>query len=205
MNTVIAIDGPAGSGKSTVARLLAERLGLSFLDTGAMYRAVTALAIRRGIDVTDEDALTSLASTVDITTTPRVIINDLDVTEEIRTSEINSTVSMVAAVAGVREAMVRRQREFAERQPRGTVVEGRDIGTVVFPQATLKVFLTAELAVRETRRAGEGSDSIASRDLLDSSRASSPLRIDADAIELDTTHLTVEQVVGEISAWLKAH
>ena len=124
-------------------------------------------------------------------------------TDEIRSERVNSAVSIVAAVPGVREAMVARQREFAQQQDSGTVVEGRDIGTVVFPQASLKVFLTASLEVREQRRAGEGPDSIARRDHIDSSRSASPLRIDEGAIELDTTHLTIEQVVEEITQWLK--
>jgi cytidylate kinase len=170
-----------------------------------MYRAVTALALSQGIELSDEDSLTSLAATVEISTVPRVLINGEDVTEVIRLQPVNSAVSVVAAVPGVREAMVHRQREFAEQQSTGTVVEGRDIGTVVFPHARLKVFLTADLAVREQRRAGEGADSIAQRDHIDSSRAASPLRIDDDAIELDTTHLTVEQVVEEIATWLKEH
>ena len=203
MSTVIAIDGPAGSGKSTVARLLADLLGFAFLDTGAMYRAVTALALRQGVAFDDTGGLTELATSSHITTIPRVTINGEDVTDEIRSERVNSAVSIVAAVPGVREAMVARQREFAQQQESGTVVEGRDIGTVVFPQASLKVFLTASLEVREQRRAGEGSDSIARRDHIDSSRSASLLRIDEGAIELDTTHLTIEQVVEEIAQWLK--
>ena len=187
----------------TVARLLADRLGFAFLDTGAMYRAVTALALRQSVAFDDTSGLTELATSSHITTIPRVTINGEDVTDEIRSERVNSAVSIVAAVPGVREAMVARQREFAQQQDSGTVVEGRDIGTVVFPQASLKVFLTASLEVREQRRAGEGPDSIARRDHIDSSRSASPLRIDEGAIELDTTHLTIEQVVEEIAQWLK--
>lgn len=200
---VIAIDGPAGSGKSSVARALAAALGWSFLDTGAMYRAVTVEALRRGIDVHDEAALGELASDVEISTLPRVIVNGRDVEDEIRSDEVNVAVSAVAANAAVRRQMVRRQRQFADVQPLGTVVEGRDITTVVFPSATLKVFLTASLEERARRRGDEGEASVARRDDADTTRMASPLRQADDAIVLDTTGRNVDDAVEEIIQWLK--
>jgi cytidylate kinase len=200
---VIAIDGPAGSGKSSVARALAAELGWSFLDTGAMYRAVTVEALRQGVDVFDEGAMGELAREVHLTTLPRVSVNDRDVEDEIRTETVNDAVSIVAANALVRRQMVRRQREFADAQPLGTVVEGRDITTVVFPNATLKVFLTASLEERARRRGEEGEASVARRDVADSTRVASPLRQAHDALVLDTTGRDVGDAVEEIIQWLK--
>lgn len=202
-SNVIAIDGPAGSGKSTVAKGVAEALGWAFLDTGAMYRAVTCEALARGIDVYDEDAMSELAKGVTLTTLPRVSVNGRDVEDEIRSDPVNVAVSVVAANPMVREAMVNRQREFASLEERGTVVEGRDITTVVFPEATLKVYLTASLEERERRRGEEVEGSVARRDQADSTRETSPLRQADDAVVLDTTGRTVEDVVGEIIQCLK--
>lgn len=202
---VIAIDGPAGSGKSTVARALAHALGWSFLDTGAMYRAVTREALVRGIDVADEVAMAEVASQVTLTTLPRVTVDGRDVEDEIRTESVNQAVSIVAANPLVRQFMVTRQREIAAAQPVGTVVEGRDITTVVFPEATLKVFLTASLAERAARRGEEGADSVARRDRADSTREASPLRRADDALVLDTTGRNVKDVVEEIVRCLKIH
>jgi cytidylate kinase len=200
---VIAIDGPAGSGKSSVARALASTLGWSFLDTGAMYRAVTVEALRRRIDVHDEVAMGELASDVELSTLPRVMVNGRDVEDDIRSDEVNVAVSAVAANALVRRQMVRRQREFADAQPLGTVVEGRDITTVVFPNATLKVFLTASLEARARRRGDEGEASVARRDDADITRVASPLRQADDALVLDTTGRNVDAAVEEIIQWLK--
>ena len=195
---VIAIDGPAGSGKSTVARALAQHLGWSFLDTGAMYRAVTCEAIQRGLNVQDVAALTSLARSITIATRPRVSVDGRDVEEAIRTDEVNELVSIVAANAGVREEMVARQRQWASEEPVGTVVEGRDITTVVFPHATLKVYLTASAEERAQRRGDESAASVARRDAADTSRSTSPLRQADDAIVVDTTGRQVDDVVKEI-------
>lgn len=200
---VIAIDGPAGSGKSSVARALATALGWSFLDTGAMYRAVTVEALGRGIDVSDEEAMGELAHEVQLATLPRVSVNGRDVEDEIRTESVNDAVSIVAANTLVRRQMVSRQREFADAQPLGTVVEGRDITTVVFPNATLKVFLTASLEERARRRGEEGEASVARRDAADSTREASPLRQADDALVLDTTGRNVGDAVEEIIQWLK--
>ncbi len=200
---VIAIDGPAGSGKSSVARALAGALGWSFLDTGAMYRAVTVEALGQGVDLTDEDAVGDLAREVRLTTLPRVTVNGRDVEDVIRTDEVNVAVSRVAANPIVRAQMVTRQREFADAQLLGTVVEGRDITTVVFPNATIKVYLTASLEERARRRGEEGEASVARRDDADTSRVASPLRQADDALVLDTTGRKVEDVVEEIIQCLK--
>jgi cytidylate kinase len=200
---VIAIDGPAGSGKSTVARTVAELLGWSFLDTGAMYRALTCEALFRGIEVHDAVAVAGVADDVSLTTLPRVTVNGRDVEDEIRGDEINAAVSVVAANPEVRASMVARQRAFAAAQPLGTVVEGRDITTVVFPHASIKVFLTASLEERARRRGDEGEDSVARRDEADATRAASPLRQADDALVLDTTGRDVEDVAQEIVQWLK--
>ena len=202
---VVAIDGPAGSGKSTVAKAVASELGWSFLDTGAMYRAVTVAAFRHGVELSDVESMGALARTLEIETLPRVTINGDDVEDEIRSAETNVGVSVVAATPAVRAALVDRQREWAARQPVGTVVEGRDITTVVFPDARLKVFLTASLEERARRRDDDGQDSIARRDAADASRDVSPLRQAEDAIVIDTTGRSVEDVVKEIVECLKSH
>ena len=202
-NEIVAIDGPAGSGKSSVARAVAERLGWAFLDTGAMYRALTSEALFRGIAIDDQDAIGELARSVELVTSPMVRVNGRDVEEEIRSEPINIAVSVVAANPQVREAMVERQREMARQQPKGTVVEGRDIATVVFPNATLKVYLTATLAERSRRRGEEGVESVVRRDEADSTREASPLRQADGAVVLDTTSRTIDEVVGEIIRCLK--
>lgn len=202
MTRVVAIDGPAGSGKSTVAKALAEALTWSYLDTGAMYRAVTAEALHLGINPSHVRDVEQLARRASISTIPTVTINGRDVGAEIRTTAVNEAVSVVAANAGVRTAMVALQRLFAGQQPRGTVVEGRDITTVVFPDATLKVFLTADLAERARRRGEESAESVARRDHLDSSRDVSPLRQAEDALVIDTTNRAIASIVEEIVLWL---
>ncbi|MHB2027621.1 MAG: (d)CMP kinase [Acidimicrobiales bacterium] len=200
---VIAIDGPAGSGKSTVARAVADELRWSFLDTGAMYRALTLEARHRGIDVHDDDALEQLAAQVELSTLPRVCVNGRDVHDEIRSEWVNVAVSVVAANARVRQHMVERQRAFAESQPLGTVVEGRDIATVVFPHAALKVYLTATLDERARRRDDEDAQSLSRRDASDATRSASPLRQAHDALVLDTTERSVSDIVKEIVEWFQ--
>ena len=203
MKDIIAIDGPAGSGKSTVARAVADALGWSFLDTGAMYRALTAEVLRRGLDPRDVEAVAEIGATATITTVPRVVINGVDVEEIIRSEPVNVAVSAIAANPAVRRAMVTRQRAWAAAQPVGTVVEGRDIATVVFPDARLKVYLTASLDERARRRGDEGVQSVARRDSADRDRVASPLRQASDAVVIDTTDLSIDQVVEEIVRWLK--
>ncbi len=204
---VIAIDGPAGSGKSTVARLLAERLGLEYLDTGAMYRGVTFAALRRGIDPADTEPVEHLAWSVELeVTTEHVRVDGVDATIEIRGPEVSRAVSLVAANPGVRTEMVRRQREWANERG-GGVLEGRDIGTVVFPDAVLKVYLSARPEVRAERRAAEVSDldyetvaaDMARRDALDQGRDTAPLRRADGALELDTSDMTVDEIVAELA------
>ncbi len=200
---IIAIDGPAGSGKSTVAAALAQRLGWSVLDTGAMYRALTVEVLRRGLDVHDQAAVAEVARSSEIRTRPRVSINGRDVHDDIRSETVNAAVSAVAANADARAAMVQRQRAVADAERGGLVVEGRDITTVVFPDARLKIYLTATLDERARRRAEEGQDSVARRDHADASRTASPLRQADDATIVDTTGLSVDQVVEEIVRCLK--
>ena len=195
---IIGIDGPAGSGKSTVARAVAERLGWTYLDTGAMYRAVTVLAMRAGVDLADEAAVLALAATADIALRPVVLLNGEDVSVALRTPETNEGVSIVASLPLVRAAMGERQRAMAAAESHGVVVEGRDITTVVFPEAPTKIFLTASLEERAKRRGDETSASIARRDQADESREASPLRQAADAHVIDTTGLTITEVVEEI-------
>ena len=200
---IIAIDGPAGSGKSTVARGVAQALGWTFLDTGAMYRALTCEALHTGIDVHDTVAMSELAASASITTVPRVTINGRDVEDELRSEPVNVAVSVVAINPEVRASMVVRQREIADAQDIGTVVEGSDITTVVFPNATLKVYLTASLEERSRRRGDESTESVARRDHVDSTRETSPLRQAPDALMIDTTGRRVNDVVGEIVECLK--
>jgi cytidylate kinase len=207
---VIAIDGPAGSGKSTVARRLAERLALHYLDTGAMYRAVTFAALRRGIDPTDVDDVAKLVGDLEIVVGEQTVeVDGVDATIEIRGPEVTRAVSEVAANPAVRAELRRRQREWAVEHD-GGVIEGRDIGSVVFPDAELKVYLTAHPEVRASRRAGEVRDldyevvaaDLARRDALDQGREHSPLTQADDAVTVDTTDRGIDQIVDEIMALL---
>jgi len=203
---VIAIDGPAGAGKSTVARALATRLGFTYLDSGAMYRCVALAALRRGADPDDGEAMTALAEGVSISLDgERVGLDGEDVSAAIRAPAVSETSSRVSVHPGVREAMVERQRQMiaAGRY----VAEGRDIGTVVSPDAPLKVFLTASPEERARRRAaqtGEDPEAVLAaqrkRDDRDESREHSALRAAEDAVELDTTESGSEEVVARIAA-----
>ena len=205
---VIAIDGPAGAGKSTVGRLLADRLGLTYLDTGAMYRAVAFAAIRGGIDPVDAGPVAALAGRIDLQMGDgRVVVDGVDATVEIRGPEVSRAVSTVAANPEVRAEMRARQRMWALERG-GGVIEGRDIGSVVFPDAVVKVFLTASPEERARRRAQEMTElefdqvasDLARRDARDENRADSPLHAASDADVVDTTGLTIDEVVGRISA-----
>jgi cytidylate kinase len=204
---VVAIDGPSGSGKSTVARAVAARLGLEYLDSGAMYRAVAFLAIRHGVDPDDSPAVIELARAMDLRMGDNVIVDGVDATIEIRSPEVTRAVSAVAAIPEVRNELVLRQREWVEGRG-GAVVEGRDIGSVVFPGADLKVYLTADDAERASRRSKEMLEleydqvaaDMAKRDQLDSTRASSPLLVAPDAVYIDTTDRDIADVVDEVSA-----
>ena len=210
---VIALDGPSGTGKSTVARSLARRLGARYLDTGAMYRAVTALVLRRGVDPSDAEAVVAALDDADLRlstdpTDDTVSIGGEDVTTRIRTAEVTKAVSAVSAIAPVRKQMVDQQRALIGTG--GIVVEGRDIASVVWPQAEVKVYLTASPEVRAARRAGElvSADvsavaaDLARRDRLDSTRAVSPLVHADGAVELDTSDLDVDGVIDAIVAMI---
>jgi cytidylate kinase len=207
---VIAIDGPAASGKSTTAKHVAERLGYLHIDTGAMYRAITLRVLEEGIPLDDEKRIRELAERCEIqlVRTPdslRVYLDGRDVTKEIRTPEVTRAVSTVSSYQAVREVLVREQRRMAAQG--GVVLEGRDIGTTVFPQADLKVFMIAGVRERARRRRKELEQlgvqtdeamlakEIEERDRLDSTRTASPLQKASDAIELDTSNLTIEQQV----------
>jgi CMP/dCMP kinase len=210
----IAIDGPAGAGKSTVAKIVANRLGLVYIDTGAMYRALTWKALAQKVDLLDEQRLTELAGCTEITLAlapsgPIIVsCDDQDVSEEIRNQEVTGAVSTVASVAGVRRRMVELQQKMAAQG--GVVMDGRDIGTHVLPNAEYKFFLTATLQQRARRRwlelkaKGQQIDlavleqQIAERDRLDSSRETAPLVAAADAIWIDTDTLSIEEVVEKI-------
>ena len=202
---VIAIDGPAGAGKSTVGRALARRLGLEYLDTGAMYRAVAFTALRQGVPVTDDDAVADLARAMELSVSDDgVFVDGVDATLDIRGREVTEAVSAVAANTPVREELRARQRQWADERG-GGVIEGRDIGTVVFPDAALKLFITANPRTRAERRVLEiGGDvdevagSIVERDRRDMSRLDGPLRAADGAAVVDTTGLTVDEVVDLI-------
>ena len=202
---VVALDGPAGAGKSTVARAVAARLGVEYLDTGAMYRAVTFAVLRRGVSVTDTVEVARLATVIDLDiSTTSVVVDGVDATAAIRGREVTDAVSAVAANQAVRTVLVDRQRAWVAARG-GGVVEGRDIATVVFPDAALKLFVTASPRVRAERRVAEtGGDvaeveaSIIERDRRDSTRDSSPLLLADDAIELDTSDLDIDEVVAEV-------
>jgi cytidylate kinase len=206
---VIAIDGPAGAGKSTVGRVLADRLSVGYLDTGAMYRAMTFAALRRGVVEGDLDAVAAMAPEVDMSIEEgAVIVDGVDATAAIRGREVTEAVSQISANPAVRQVLVERQRAWVQAHG-GGVVEGRDIGTVVFPDADLKLFITASPRVRAERRVRElGGDvaeveaSIIKRDRLDSSRADSPLAEADDAVTVDTTGMSIDEVVAHIMEML---
>ena len=211
---VVAIDGPSGSGKSTVARGVASQLGLRYLDTGAMYRAITWLALHREVPLADAQALTQLAETADLEVSSgpepvSITAEGTDVTIAIRGADVTAAVSAVSAVPGVRAAMVRRQREAIGEG--GIVVEGRDIGTTVAPDAPVKVFLTADESARARRRARETAaavadtrEALAERDRLDASRVTSPLTQAPDAVVIDSSHLSADEVIAEVVALARA-
>jgi cytidylate kinase len=199
---IIAIDGPAGAGKSTIARRIAARLGFTYIDTGAMYRALGLWALRQSLDPGDPYRMEPLALAAEIaldSANARVFLNAEDVTEAVRTTAVSDAASRVAAIPAVRRAMVDKQRAMAASQ--NVVMEGRDIGTVVFPQASVKIFLDANPDTRADRRQLETggaktqvADEIADRDRRDSTRPDSPLAQAPDAVYVDSTSLTLEEV-----------
>lgn len=215
--STIAIDGPAASGKSTLAKKLAGELGYLYFDTGVMYRAVTLAVLRRGIDVQDERRVSDVAGNLEIDVRPAssadgrqydVIMDGDDVTWDIRSPEVDRNVSQVSMYAGVRNAMTQRQREIGARGD--VVMVGRDIGTVVLPEADLKIYLDASVEARANRRfqekmeRGEPADyedilaDMRKRDQIDSTRELAPLQVAADAIILDNTYLSIDQELGKV-------
>ncbi len=215
---IIAIDGYSSTGKSTMAKALAQKIGYRYVDTGAMYRAVTLLAMQRGFladgSVNEAELIAALpATTIDFAVTPsgqRTMLNGNDVESEIRTMEVSANVSTIAAIPAVRRDLVERQREYGRQK--GIVMDGRDIGTTVFPQAELKIFCNAPAEVRARRRFKELTEkgekttyaevlaNVEHRDLIDTTRAESPLRRADDAIDLDNSNMTID----EQNAWLIA-
>lgn len=214
----IAIDGPAGAGKSTIAKLLAQRQKINYLDTGAMYRAITLRIIREGVSLSREEVLQELLDgtsieMVDPLKENRVLLDGTDVTEEIRGGEVNRWVSQVSSLALVREDMVKKQRELA-RKWGGVVMDGRDIGTCVLPDATFKFYLDASAEERIRRRWQEmkdkgreisweeARDSVLKRDEIDQNRSVSPLEVAPGAVVLDTTRLSIEEVIREVAGYM---
>ena len=215
---IIAIDGPAGSGKSTSAKLIAKKLGYLYIDTGAMYRAITFLAFENGA-IKDEAKIIELARNCKIELKYSseeivVMLNDKNVSNEIRSAKVNQYVSDVSKIGAVRKLLVEKQREMGEKG-QGVVMEGRDIGTVVFPKADVKIFLTASLGTRADRRAKEYfengakvtiedvKNNLSNRDKIDSSRNDSPLIKASDAVAIDTTDITIDEQVDLILEQVK--
>ncbi|WP_328916828.1 MULTISPECIES: (d)CMP kinase [unclassified Streptomyces] len=206
---IVAIDGPSGTGKSSTSRAVAAKLGLSYLDTGAQYRAITWWMLNNGVDVDDPVAVADQAGKPAIVSgtdpaAPAITVDGLDAAGPIRSQEVTAAVSAVSAVPEVRARLVEVQRAVAAAAPAGIVVEGRDIGTTVLPSATVKIFLTASAEARAARRSGElkGAVSVADtraalvrRDAADSGRTTSPLAKAEDAVEVDTTELSLDQVI----------
>ncbi|WP_189827211.1 (d)CMP kinase [Streptomyces finlayi] len=205
---IVAIDGPSGTGKSSTSKAVAAKLGLSYLDTGAQYRAITWWMLTNGVDTADAAAVATASAKPAIVSgtdpsAPTITVDGVDASGPIRTQEVTSKVSAVSAVPEVRTRITELQREIAAGAPEGIVVEGRDIGTTVLPDADLKIFLTASPEARAARRSGEtkGADvnatkeALIKRDAADSGRKTSPLAKAADAVEVDTTDLTLDQVI----------
>lgn len=214
---IIAIDGPSGAGKSTLGKMLAKRLGLLYLDTGAMYRAVAFAAVRKGIDPNAAEAVAEIAREIRIelkgeADSLRVLLDDEDISDAIRTLDIAQAASVVSTISEVRKTMVSLQRRLGEESPAGCVLEGRDIGSVVFPNADIKFFLTAEPEARARRRFNEDAQKgretsyvqtlaeINERDERDVSRADSPLLIPDDAVVIDTSELDLSEVFDQMLA-----
>lgn len=216
---IIAIDGPAGAGKSTVAKMLAHKLGFLYIDTGAMYRALTLKAIEQGIDIKETDAMIKLASStgIDLMSNQdgslKILLDGRDVSSQIRSPRITKSVSDIAKIKGVREVMLGLQRRLGERK--NSVLEGRDIGTVVFPDADKKFYIDAQFPERVLRRYKELKEQDAqismedvtsdlrNRDTIDSTREFAPLKKAEDAIYIDTTNMTIDEVVETLLRWIK--
>ena len=212
---IIAFDGPAGSGKSTIAKIISEKLGITYLDTGAMYRAVTLYFLENGVDFNDEEQVKINLDKINLEfKNDDLYLNNKDVSVQIREKNINDNVSFVSAIKIVREKMVDLQRKMSGQQ--SVILDGRDIGTVVFPNADYKFYITASVDVRARRRyeeemkkgksdisLDEVKKSIQNRDLIDSTREVTPLKKADDAIEIDTSNMTIEQVLERIISYIK--
>ncbi len=218
MGKVITIDGPAGSGKSTVARKLAKKLGFIYLDTGAMYRAIALVIKEKKIDINNKEKLRYICNSIHIkfqhnSDPPHVFLGNRDISEDIRTSEIDMLSSKISAIKEVREAMTKLQRDIAKKTD--IVAEGRDMGTVVFPDAEIKFFLTAEFNIRVKRRFLERKkkdkavsiqkikEELMIRDIQDQSRVLAPLKPAKDAIIIDTTHINIEEVINKMFFYIE--
>lgn len=203
---IVTIDGPSGTGKSTVSKRVAERLHIPHLDTGAYYRAATVVALRQGLDPEEGEAVSRAVGSASFDQVGgSMYLDGTDVTHAIRLPEVTARVSEVSAIPAVRVAMVEHQREWVERNGGTAVVEGRDIGSVVFPEAAVKIYLHADPETRARRRAGETGESVAEvlsdqarRDGYDSTRRMSPLMVPPDAVVVDTSAMTIDQVVDRI-------
>jgi cytidylate kinase len=216
LGIVVAIDGPAGAGKSTVAKLLAKELGWRYLDTGALYRAVALVALQQGVSLDDAAAIGSLADSLDLRqdASGRTWVGDRNVSSDIRTEAVSQAASRVSALPPVRQALVDAQRRVADDGD--LICEGRDMGTVIFPDAILKVFLDADLPTRASRRLGDLADSVEApaldsvrasleeRDRRDTTRAVAPLRRQADQVHLDTSDMTIPQVLEHLRSLVAA-
>jgi cytidylate kinase len=207
LHQIVAIDGPAASGKSSVARKLAQRLGFAYVNSGGLYRAITWHILQKGIDALDSDRVSQAAESAQITcclqnNESRIFIDRVDPTDHLRDDRVNESVSYVSSVPRVRQIVVQKMREYARGHD--LVVEGRDIGSVVFPDTPYKFYVDASPEVRRQRRVAQGQrDAITIRDHADSSRLVSPLVVAKDAHVIDTSHLTIEGVVSEIIVRLK--
>ena len=214
-NLVLAIDGPSGSGKSSTAKAIALRANWSYLDTGALYRAVTYVALENKIELEDDliDHLEKSSIVFDTNPSdPKIFVNDKDISQEIRLQRVNNLVSKISAMPKVRKLLLEIQRKYITDAPIGIVVEGRDIGTVVAPHAQLKIYLHADIDARALRRESEMLEnvdrtevgkSLSSRDEIDSNRAVSPLTQAEDAAVIDSTRLSLQEVVDQVWKWLK--
>jgi len=216
MKKLIALDGPAGSGKSSISKAVAERLNYNYLDTGAMYRACTLYVLENNIDPKNENDVSKIISDIRIDLeNGKVFLNRRDVTKEIRSKEVTQNVSYVCAYKAIREEMVSQQRWLAKHSNTGIILDGRDIGTVVFPNADLKIYLTASYEKRAERRMldnkkigiimskEETLEDLKRRDFLDSTRENSPLRKADDAIEIDNSNITLEETISLIIKLIK--
>ncbi len=212
---VITLDGPAASGKGTIAELVADALGFHYLDSGALYRIATLAALKAGVDLEDAEGLTRIAQTIEpVFEKGEILLAGEVITEAIRANDVSVATSRVAAVPGVREALFQLQRRFAKAP--GLVADGRDMGTVVFPEAPLKIFMTADVEVRAKRRYDQLvkkgvkaellqiEKELRERDQRDQNRATAPLKAAPDAHLLDTTHMGIEDVVKNVLKWWNA-